>query len=565
MSSAGAPISLRLSAETPLQVVKHSPARETLRNLRLFFWSLGLAAAAFQAWVFRFQVSADSISYLDMSDGVMPGGDWHRLINGIWSPLYPVCLGIFRRLFGISAANEIVAAHWLNVVFFVFAFVCFEVFLQRWYARLGVMDPSDPPVKTFPFPVWVYSSLAYALFLWASLTAISLRYLRADMLLSGFLYVAAGLLLDMRGRPGRWRDYLVLGVVFGVGFLAKAPILPVAFLVLVLSLFAVEDRRAALKMAAAALGIVLLIGSLYFVPLSLLRGHFTIGDSGPYNYLVNIDRAGPGQGWYLERPGQGAGGFRHPPQKIFSSPPVYAFDRGQLVTHPLRFDPAVWMEGVRPRFALKRQIGESLANVVDLGRASKVFLVLTIAICAWLHLSRPWWAVMRNRWPMLIMGSAGCAMYLAVHLEPRYVAPFLVLFWCGVLAGLGEAHRTISRRAFLATTVLLVGSLLLPIAMLPYSRYIQQGANPDSLAAAQLASMGLQPGDRVARISSVVNDLGIERTARLVVASEVDFTHADEYWSAPLATQHQILSLFASRGIRAVIATEPKLTEANLS
>jgi len=49
--------------------------------LRLVFWILGLSLACAQAWVYRYQTSADSISYLDMSDGIMPGGDWHRIVG----------------------------------------------------------------------------------------------------------------------------------------------------------------------------------------------------------------------------------------------------------------------------------------------------------------------------------------------------------------------------------------------------------------------------------------------------------------------------------------------------
>jgi hypothetical protein len=87
------------------------------------FWSAGILLASAQAWIFRYQASSDSISYLDMSDGVLPGSDWHRLINGVWSPLYPLFLGIFRRTFHISPGTEIPASHVLNVVFFIFAFV----------------------------------------------------------------------------------------------------------------------------------------------------------------------------------------------------------------------------------------------------------------------------------------------------------------------------------------------------------------------------------------------------------------------------------------------------------
>ena len=153
--------------------------------LRLVFWILGLSLACAQAWVYRYQTSADSISYLDMSDGIMPGGDWHRLINRTWNPLYPFLLGCFRRVFGISAGHEIVAAHLLNIGFFILAFVSFEIFFANLVRHASARDSK---ISAFgALPDWVPLSMAYSLFLWSAMSGISLEFLRPDMLLSEFL------------------------------------------------------------------------------------------------------------------------------------------------------------------------------------------------------------------------------------------------------------------------------------------------------------------------------------------------------------------------------------------
>ena len=73
----------------------NSGASSYLR-LRLLFWSLGIILAIFQTWNSRHYATTDGISYMDMSDGVLRGQDWHRLITGVWSPLYPVIMGVFR-------------------------------------------------------------------------------------------------------------------------------------------------------------------------------------------------------------------------------------------------------------------------------------------------------------------------------------------------------------------------------------------------------------------------------------------------------------------------------------
>jgi hypothetical protein len=123
-----APLPVRRPA---LQLLKSSRRQASVMALRVGFWSLGVVLAIWQAWIFRYQITTDSIAYLDMSDGVLPGSNWHRLIGGVWSPLYPFLIGLARRVFDFPAPNEIQYAHFLNVGLFLFAFACFEFFLRK--------------------------------------------------------------------------------------------------------------------------------------------------------------------------------------------------------------------------------------------------------------------------------------------------------------------------------------------------------------------------------------------------------------------------------------------------
>ncbi|PYV82041.1 MAG: hypothetical protein DMG93_13315 [Acidobacteria bacterium] len=506
----------------------HNDSRTSSRTtLRLVFWTLGILIACFQAWAFRYSVSADSISYLDMSDGAMPGGDWHRLISGTWSPLYPLLLGLFRRALNISPQNEIVAAHICNVIIFVFAFACFEVFLTNFLRRMQSPEIAKQP--DMAQGLWVFLSLAYSLFLWSSFSAITLRYLRPDMLMSGFVYLATGMLFRFSARPAAWIDYLKLGFVLGISFLAKEPMLPISVLMLAIS----------------------------------------FGESGAYNYLVNVDRAGPGYGWYLQNPGKAVGTFLHPPNQIFQSPPVYAFGQPSLVTHPLRFDPSEWMAGVRPRFALKRQIGEIYSDIIDLAKSVRGLILLFIALLL-LTFTIDRKAVIRGiarAWPIWLIAIAACAMYVLVHVESRYVGTFFVLILCSIVFALVESFRALNRNLLFIGTIALVVSFLVPVIHRDYVEYQRAGRGPnhDALAAATLRDLGIQAGDHIARISPLVTDLGPERIGRLEVVAEVDFTHANEFWSAPVQVQEQILSLFASHGAKAVIATRRDSTEPSAS
>ena len=566
MSAHMAPLPARVPSPSrpQLQIVKPATASRSLYGLRAAFWLLGLAAAALQAWGYRFLTSADSIAYLDMSDGVMPGGDWHRLINGTWSPLYAVLIGTFRRAFGIKAANEIVALHLLNVAFFAAAFVCFEIFLAMLLRKTRQLTVAQG--TGFPVPQWAIVSLAYTIFLWGSIAEIRLDFLRPDLLMSCFLYLVAAMLVSLSGRPARWRDYLLLGIVLGVAYLAKTPMLPIGLLVLAMSVIVVTNRRSALKMAVAAGAITLAIGSLYFVPLSRERGKLTFGESGTYNYLIHVDRKSL-PSWYPVNSANGGVVLKHPATQIFPSPAVFAFSTGPFATYPLRFEPSWWLAGIKPGFSLSRQLGATYANYIELRRTARplVPLITGLVLLAFFVSRNRAWLTTRSVWPVALLGLAGFAMYLLVHVEARYTGAFFVLFLCAALSLFLEVQHRMTRLVIAVITPVIIVLLLFPLATRTYATYRESAhsLDQDSFAANQLATLGVRPGDRVGRISSILTDFGIERVARVEIATEVDFTHTSEFWSAPREIQNQVLQVMAGYGAKAVIATQPQLNRAN--
>jgi hypothetical protein len=318
-------------------------------------------------------------------------------------------------------------------------------------------------------------------------------------------------------------------------------------------------------MAGGALLLLVSIGSLYFIPLSLARGFFTLGESGKFNYIVHVNRAGPTL--YLQTSGSARGSFAHSPEKIFSSPPAYAFPVPGQVTHPLRFDPSNWIEGVQPHFVLWSQANVIVQNVLNFGvllveLSGVIATVLALAYFSPGSLLR----CLLRTWPIWLVGLAGCAMYVPVHVESRYVAGFIALFWLGIIAALQVPHN-LSRKLVTLGTMAIAGSLLFPLLSGTYTSYLQTGRGPnvDSEAAAALHSHGIYPGDHVARISPTFfsYDIAMERIARVQVSAEVDFEHAKEFWSSSPATQNRLLQTFASHGARAVIATSPQLTPTN--
>jgi hypothetical protein len=409
----------------------------------------------------------------------------------------------------------------------------------------------------------MYSSIAYALFLWGAIAQISLGRLRPDLLMSGILYLAVAMLCRMRRAPARWSRYMALGAILGIGYLAKAPMLPIGILILMASLGTVENWRPALKMVLASGALMLLVGSLYFLPLSLELKHLSLGESSTFNYAVHVNQVGPS--WYLQDLGSARGAFLRTPEKIFLAPPAYWFQIPTPVTHPLRFDPSYWTRGVRPRFAFQSQWRAISKSSFILRKSLKELDVAAIAALVLALLAGGTKRIriaVTKLWPVWLIGLAGCAMYVLISVEPRYVGAFIVLLWFGLLAGFPLPRWHGQKTALLITAALVLTSFDFTWRQAHTGTGGSQ-SNEDFEAAQQLKTLGLRPGDLVARISLMVNDTGVERILRAEIAGEVDNTRTSEFWALPLPSQQELLRAFSTRGVVAVIATDPRLRDDN--
>jgi hypothetical protein len=521
-------------------------------QLRLFFWLCGLILATLQVWSYRFYMTADAISYLDMSDAVMPGNAWGKLITGVWSPLYPFLVGIGRRLIRPSPLREVVVAHYFNLFFLIFALLCFE-FLMR-----VLLDEHNQEAGTHAclLPRWAILSLGYTLFFWASLSQITLQTLRADMLMSGFAYLVLGLLLRLRNTEANWQIYGALGAAIGIGYLTKAAMLPFGFLALAGSFFLVNNWRRAVLPALAAGLLALIFGSAYYYPLSHLRGHFTLGESSDFNYLYHVNRAGPT--WYIQDLGGGTGKLQRVPQKVSETPPAYVFSFPYRVTHPLRFDPAYWTQGAHPRFRLRSQYAAIRENLHILGPILEATGGLVAAFVILLFVA-PHPKGFIHLWPLWVLGIAGIAMYDLVHVENRYVGVFFVFLWLGLISALRPGTE-MSNRIVSGLVLGIVFSLFIPILediTYDFSKALHQKNEVNLQAAVELHKLGICEGDRVARISPLVTDLMWARATRTMVVAEVDYGLTYQFWQQDAEVRAQVLRSMASSGAKIVVAHVP--------
>src|SRR5712692_2796306 len=198
------------------------------RILTLASVALGMV----HAWIGRYSMSPDGISYLDMGSAFVRR-DWANALNAYWSPLYGWILGIVVEAVKPSPKWEFPLVHFVNFVIFLIALLAFR-FL--WHALQTFRD--DPTVDResgsnpeVTLPKWALTILGYAVFLWAALELEGLYDVSPDLAVLACVCFAAGALVRLRQRPVLWK-FALFGLVLGVGYWVKAVLFPLGFVFL---------------------------------------------------------------------------------------------------------------------------------------------------------------------------------------------------------------------------------------------------------------------------------------------------------------------------------------------
>lgn len=505
-------------------------------------WGLGLAGAVFQAYHYRNWVNADSLAYLDMSDG-LTGVGLDRLVNATWSPLFPALIGLLSALFRPTLHQEFAVAHLANLVSFVIAFAGFDFFL-------GATGSGD---RTRRLPRWALALLAYSLFLWSALGMVTLMKLTPDMLMSRLLFFSLGLLTRIRdGAQEPWR-HAALGATLGLGYLSKAIMFPLGVIMLGIAALSGPNRfprRAALTLLS--LGAFLAVSLPYAAAVSRQVGHPTFGQAGTVVHLTYVDKAAS----YWQSTGTAGGVFRNPPRMIQRDPPVFEFRRPLAVTSTFWFDPAYWVTGAVLRFDLGQSIRTLAGNVrlylwVVRGLPGVVLALGVLAVLAgWHGTARSVVAL----WPLGFVAVAALGAYGLVHVEERYIGAFLTIIVMGLLGRLdlpAEGNRAV------------VGSLAIIAAVnLGFSSgaHMVRDANEqswkasvgDAEAAEALHGLGVGPGSVVGVVNPWVAD-GWARLARVSIVAEMDRSRASTLDTASAEVQARTLEAFRRSGVAAVV------------
>jgi len=540
--------------------------------LRGCFWLVAIALGTLQAWAYRHEVGGDGVNYLDMGDAYFRG-DWGTAVNALWSPLYSCLLALSLHIIKPSAYWEYTVVHFVNLLIFILTLVCFEFFLRqviRYYqGRTGA------GYWAIPTPLWMV--IGYTLFIWSSLDLIGLAWVNPDMFVAGLVYLASGTLIRIRNGANSHITFALLGLILGIGYLAKTIMLPLAFVFLIVGMLSVGKLRRGSLRALTALVVLLLIVIPFVAALSKAKGRFTIGDSGKLNYAWYVNGI-PDRHWQGQPSGSGVPS--HPTRKLLDTPAVYEFGLPVGGTYPMWYDPSYWYEGVAPRFDWRQQIKTSIVNgqyilAIFLGLGGS----LIVGMFLLLYMSRRT-AINEalHYWFLLVPAVAAFILYSLIHVENRYVASFVVLLCVVAFASVRLPPSNDSARLTAGVAVAMLVMLFNPIGPLASRRYYSSAisllraredfSNIHWRVADGVRQLGIKPGDKVASTNYAnYNNVTWARLARVRIISEVyDRTgNADEggaardknnFWKADVLVQKQILCYIANAGAKVIVADD---------
>jgi hypothetical protein len=547
-------------------------SHQYLKFVKIWLWGISLILGFFQVWTRRFVMSADGISYLDLGDAYFRG-DWKNAISVHYSPLYSLFVSAGLHLLHPSMYSEFPVVHLVNFLIFICTLASFHFFLlQTTEWNRNQPDPSSSFIVCTNSAWWI---LCYAIFLWFSLLFIEITAESPDMIAAALLFLAIGIILRICNGKTSLSNFLLLGVIFGFGYLARTPLFFIGWLLLGVLYFSIRKIDKSILLVLAAIITFLCISGPFIVAISKSKGRFTIGESGRLNYIWKVNKI-PHFYHYQGTPGRDKP--IHPSRKIFDDPPIYEFGTPIAGTYPPWYDPAYWYEGVRPHINFRQQLSRLvvslkiyLSSIFDTHVPYTLYMyygpdVLIVCYLILLFMSQRGRFLVRDflEWKIILFPAvAGLAMYALVWLNPRYVAAYFMLLWVGVFSSLRLSHsnenRRLSASVCYAAFLVMFMTLAVPLTFDFYSDIREFMRGNSGFVHAQVAEglkkMGIVPGTKIATIGYAFGDYSFSaRLGRLKIVSEIDSFDEDRFWHADSSKRAQVYKKFATTNAKVIVS-----------
>lgn len=497
------------------------------------------------------------VQYLDIADDYFKG-DWKNALNTTWSPMYSWLLGLTLFILKPSSYWEIPCVYLVNFIIYLFALACFEFFLSQ----LINYHKSSSDKNHMIYPERELTILSYSLFIFTSIITIGVSKQSPDLFISAFVYLISGIILYIRNDRSNWLTFFLLGLVLGLSYLTKAAMFPLAFVFLLTGVVTVGNYKKIITNSFITLAGFFLIAGPFIIAISDRVEHLTIGGPGRVNYawyVCNIPED------YWPNITSKTGKIVHPMKKVFNYPAIYKFgDMYKEATYPPNYDENYLYENIPLHFDLKKQLS---AFLVNLKIYFKIFLdsqiCLFFSLLVLFYMSERKWKYLSdilNRWILLLPATAALFMYSLVHVEERYIAPFILILWIGIFSAIRLPNFKDANRIFSAVSASILIMTVLKIT--PISSYYAfrtvkesikgKGINLSWQVANELNKMGIQKGDKIASFADEIS-LYWARLAKAKIVSEMFLEDADEFWRAPQSLKSQIINVFAMTGATALV------------
>ena len=504
-------------------------------------------------------MNPDGIAYLDIGDAYFRG-DWANAINAVWSPLYSWILGLVNFIIKPSMRWEFPIVHIVNFFIYLFTLACFEF---MWGKVRGIESQSHS--LRLPDPLWW--TLGYLLFIWTTLSLIQIWAVTPDMLMSGLVFLAAGIIAKIRAGDDRHRLFINLGLILGLGYLSKTFMLSVALVFLGLAWLVQKRAWSSFVKTLLAVGVFLLISLPFILLISNAKGKLTIGEAGTVTFVREV-MVIPYPHWQGDP--QRNIFPAHPSRVIHISPYVYEFGEPIGGTYPITTDPAYWYEGI----PVQVSIGDLLIRLFASGiyfldlffEKLGILVACIIALYIMSQRTKRTFFEIVNQWILVIPAIVAFGLYGMVLVAGRYIGAFVLLFWADILANihlpaLPHNKSWMNVLSGIAALGLIVNIVLFNLD--GFTRlnpsveagFVEPSAPPARpLAVAQmLEELGVKAGDKVGVIG-YAHDSFWARLMKVKITTQMLDEDAELLWRGDDAMEQSVLQAFADAGVRAVIA-----------
>lgn len=518
-------------------------------------------------------MNPDGISYLDIGDAYFRG-DWENAINPVWPPLYSWLLGFANAVIKPTMEWEFPLVHMVNFVIFLTTLLSFEYF----WKRLRIFRTQTISNDLSQLPDWAWWSIGYSLFIWTSQNLIQIWAVTPDMLMATFLYLAAGLVTEIRTESQHWLTFLSLGFVLGLGYLTKTFMLSISLFIFFLLLFLPRLSWKSIGRTILASSSFLLVCLPFILLISNKLGKLSYGEAGTVTYMRYV--------YGIPFPhfqGDESQGIRlsHPSRLINQAPNIYEFSEPIGGTYPIGMDPSYWYDGIEMRINANNQLARfylSLLFYFDIFFLKQgVLVACVVALLVKSSCLKISFTEFIGKWALSLSAFLALGLYSLVLVSGRYIGVFIMLFWSDILANIRIPNERKNKQWIDALCLIAVAGLLINVLLFNLDgivrlnpaiqsevgeQMIDKPAPPLEVAQ-ELRRLDIRPGDKVSVIGYGFDSFWA-RLARVKIVSEMLADQAKILWNGDEVMRQNVLEKFYSTGSKVVVAENvPAFVEMN--